>query len=194
MTFAFTTGLAALEAAVVAALQTALSGVAFAVETWEGDVADAFEAGRPMRLPAVLVSYQGGDFIPQGGDHYAHELQLHVLVLGRNRRGEGAARAPEATGEAPTGTYAIVQTVLATLTHNDLGLGGVDELQLVSLDPLHTGKGRDALGSAWLVVFKTTSDLRDQPPGDDLEGVDSTYSDADETEVATDIIDIEVEP
>lgn len=190
-------GPTALELALLEALKAALGNNVYAVETWEGSVADAFLAGRPIRLPAVLVSYQGGPFEPMGGDHYVQHAEVHTLILGRNLRDEAAARRPDgATDEV--GTYALLQTVAGTLTGADLDLEGVGELVLLSMEPLEVGKGRDALGSAWLCRFAVELDFSRVPPEDALEEVDATYTAPkpeaeDDLDLVTDTIVLETE-
>lgn len=118
----------ALEDAVLAALEAQLGAQVQTLESYQGDWrADLQEASR--RLPAVLVMLSGTSAAAMAMRSYDLTLNLTVLVLLRQLRGQADGRRSEG------GAYALLAAIRQALWQQDLGLE-ILPLALVREEPL----------------------------------------------------------
>ncbi len=117
-----------LEDAVLAVLAAQLNGQAGTLETYQGDWrADLQGAG--WRLPAVLLSLAGTRSEATTLRSYDLTIDLTLLVVVRQLRGEAAGRRQEG------GAYQLLTGIRQALWHQDLGLE-ILPLALVREEPL----------------------------------------------------------
>ncbi|MGB8993633.1 MAG: phage protein Gp37 [Desulfobaccales bacterium] len=116
------------EDAVVAALQAELDDRVKTLATYQGDwLADLKR--EDWRFPAVLVRLRQGRGEQVTLGSYDLKLELTVLVVVRQLRGEAAGR------REAGGVYEILAGVRQTLWHQDLGLE-LQPLNLIREEPL----------------------------------------------------------
>ncbi len=117
-----------LEDEVLAALEGQLTGLVGTLASYQGDWrADLKSAG--WRLPAVLVQLAGTRSEVATLRSYDLTLDLKLLVVVQQLRGEAAGRRQEG------GAYQILAAIRQALWHQDLGLE-VLPLALVREEPL----------------------------------------------------------
>ena len=127
----------AVEDAILAALQVEMGSQLQTLETYQGDWRADLER-RTWRLPAALVTLvrQQGEQVAWGS--YDLILDVAVLVLVRQLRGEGEGRRGDG------GVYELLESVRRALWHQDLGL---------ELQPLALLKEEALLSTPELVVY-----------------------------------------
>lgn len=118
----------ALEDAVLAALQARIGSLVNTLESYQGDWRTDLQ-NEAWRLPAVLVTLSGARSEAAALRSYDLTLDLTVLVLVRQLRGQAAGRRQEG------GVYQIMAGSRQALWHQDLGLE-ILPLALVREDPL----------------------------------------------------------
>ena len=125
------------EDALLAALQAQMGSQVQTLETYQGDWRADLER-RIWRLPAALVTLvrQQGEQVAWGS--YDLTLDVAVLVLVRQLRGEGEGR------RGDNGVYELLESVRRALWHQDLGL---------ELQPLALLKEEALLSTPELVVY-----------------------------------------
>jgi len=118
----------ALEDAVLAALQAQLGALVSTLESYQGDWrVDLQNEG--WRLPAVLVLLSGTRSEAAGFSSFDLTVDLTVLAMVRQLRGQEAGRRTEG------GVYQLLAGVRQALWHQDLGLD-ILPLALVREEPL----------------------------------------------------------
>jgi phage gp37-like protein len=132
-----------IEDAVVAALEAELGERVQTVSHHQGDWRDDLDRGK-WRLPAVLVRVDGGRAEQVGVGSYDFVLELSVLVITRDLRGEAHGR------RGDRGAYGLAQAVREALWHRDLGLE-ILPLALVEERP----RVNNAEYTAYALRFKT---------------------------------------
>jgi phage gp37-like protein len=127
----------AVEDAILAALQVEMGSQLQTLETYQGDWRADLKR-RTWRLPAALVTLvrQRGEQVAWGS--YDLTLDVAVLVLMRQLRGEGEGRRGDG------GVYELLESVRRALWHQDLGL---------ELQPLALLKEEALLSTSELVVY-----------------------------------------
>ncbi len=120
----------AVEDAVLAALQAQISDKVKTLKTYQGNWREDLRR-EGWRLPAVLVALEESRADQVGVSSYDLTLQLSILVIVRQLRGEAMARRGEG------GVYEILAGVHQALWHQDLGLNMLP-LALVKEEPLLT--------------------------------------------------------
>jgi len=104
-----------IEDAVLAALEPVLEGRVQTLRHHQGDWREDLRQ-ETWRLPAVLVRLGERRSVPAGTGAYEVSLDLQVLVITRDLRGEAEGR------RGTAGTYALSERVREALWHRDLGL------------------------------------------------------------------------
>lgn len=117
-----------LEDAVLTALQARLGSLVNTLETYQGDWRADLQ-NEPWRLPAVLVMLSGARSETAALRSYDLTLDLTVLVVVRQLRGQAAGRRLEG------GVYQLLAGSRQALWHQDLGLE-ILPLALVREEPL----------------------------------------------------------
>jgi phage gp37-like protein len=117
-----------LEDAVLTALQARIGSLVQTLETYQGDWRADLQ-NEPWRMPAVLVLLSGVRSEAAALRSYDLTLDLTVLVLVRQLRGQEAGRRQEG------GVYQILAGSRQALWHQDLGLE-ILPLALVREEPL----------------------------------------------------------
>ena len=118
----------ALEDAVVAALQARIGSLVNTLESYQGDWRTDLQ-NEGWRLPAVLVMLSGTRSEAATQRSYDLTVDLTVLVMVRQLRGQAAGRCQEG------GVYQIMAGSRQALWHQDLGLE-ILPLALVREEPL----------------------------------------------------------
>jgi phage gp37-like protein len=116
------------EDAVVAALQAELDDRVKTLATYQGDWLTDLQR-TDWRFPAVLVRLRQGRGEQVTLGSYDLKLELTVLVVVRQLRGEAAGR------REPGGIYDLLAGVRQALWHQDLGLE-LQPLNLIREEPL----------------------------------------------------------
>lgn len=122
----------ALEDAVVEALQARIGGLVNTLESYQGDWRTDLQ-NEGWRLPAVLVMLAGARSAAAALRSDDLTLDLTVLVVVRQLRGQAAGRCQEG------GVYQIMAGSRQALWHQDLGLE-ILPLALVREEPLLTNR------------------------------------------------------
>ncbi len=117
-----------LEDAVITALTSQLRGQVGTLISYQGDWRADLQ-GEGWRLPAVLVRLAGTRSEAVGPRSYDLSLDVTLLVVVRQLRGEAAGR------REVGGAYAILAGLRQALWHRDLGLK-IQPLALVQEEPL----------------------------------------------------------
>lgn len=134
-----------LEDTVVVALQDRLGSAVQTVRSYQGDWRTDLRQ-ETWRLPAALVMLTGSHSEQVGLSSFDLTLDLRVLVVVRNLRGEVAGR--RETG----GAYDLLAGVQEALWHRDLGLD-VTPFTLVREEPLLT----DGEFAVYAAHYRTTA-------------------------------------
>lgn len=133
----------AVEDRVLEALKARLGDRVGTLKTYQGNWRDDLER-EGWRLPAVLVTVEEGRAQQVGPASYELTLQVGILVIVRQLRGEASGR------RGPGGAYEILADVREALWHRDLGLNLLP-LALVEERPVFSS--REQVG--YMVRFRT---------------------------------------
>jgi phage gp37-like protein len=115
-----------------------LAALAAHIGPFQDTFPSARQRGVVVRLPAILVSHQGGDIRHQGMSRWVHEARWGVTLCCRNLRSPSAALTGT-TGEV--GVQDLLPHVMRLLAGQRME-GAASDLEPLGLEPLHVDQGQ----------------------------------------------------